>query len=101
MKPSNDYIWFVLFAAFLLAFSGCVQEKQKTTYKRDVWSETCPEGTYSVSDEEEGFICSALRSCETDADCQYLEMKKVPSRTGRCVEGKCKAYCKSFDEWEC
>jgi|WetSurMetagenome_2_1015567.scaffolds.fasta_scaffold07499_6 hypothetical protein len=101
MKPSTNYIWLALFAAFLLAFSGCAAEKQKTSFKRDKWSETCPDGSYSVLDDDEGYVCAPLRTCIEDADCKYLELNKVPPRVGKCVERKCKAYCGSGTEWEC
>jgi hypothetical protein len=101
MKPSTNYIWLALFAAFLLAFSGCAAEKQKTSFKRDTWSETCPEGSYSVMDDDEGYVCAPLRTCIEDADCKYLELNKMPPRVGRCVDKKCKAYCGSGTEWEC
>jgi hypothetical protein len=101
MKPSTDYIWFALLAAFLLLASGCASKEEKTTYKRDTWSLNCPEGAYSVVSDEDGYVCSPLRSCVDDDDCVYLQLDKVPPRVGKCVENKCKAYCGSGDPWEC
>jgi len=100
MKPSSYYIWLALFAAFLLAFSGCVSDK-KTTFKRDTWSENCPNATYSVAEDMEGYVCTPLKTCAGDADCKYLDLNKVPPRVGKCVNQKCKAYCGSGTEWEC
>lgn len=93
--------WLIVLAAFLIFYAGCAAKKEETTFVRDKWSEDCPNGTYYVLDDEEGFRCSPLRTCMDDADCVYLKYDKIPPRVGKCVEHKCKAYCGSGKQLEC
>jgi hypothetical protein len=67
---------------------------------RDPWSETCSQGTYAIYSDGD-VVCESPRSCEVDADCDYLRIDKLPPRYGTCVEGTCRAFCGSGIVREC
>src|SRR4029453_6667211 len=64
----------------ILLLYGCTQKPEGI---RDPWSANCSSGTYSVNGS-----CEQPRSCVSDSDCSYLEVGKLPPRSGICVSGR-------------
>jgi hypothetical protein len=101
MTPRANKFWLILFAAFLLLFCGCSTSQNTGTFKRDKWSESCPDKMYRVNDPADGLVCKSLKACSADSECKYLELNNMPPRFGKCVNDLCKAYCGNGTEWEC
>jgi hypothetical protein len=64
----------------------------------NVYSKQCDAKQYAVygtANASGTFLCEESIACRTDADCEYLEIDKLPPRIGSCVNGSCTATCGS------